>query len=360
MKVLMVTRDFPPYLMGGMGVFVKNMAELLPEMGVKLTIIGPLKNTKQRYEKRSDNLEIYRVPAYGKTFLTKVPTLAYFAGRLARELDYDLVHLLTPCFAQLKCPTIVHFQSTRYGEHRALVKDKAYVTGWLNALYIPLEKNMAEGADAILVLTEKMREEALKFCNIDRRKMHVLPNGVDLTTFKPPKKRKNNNIKKILYVGRLDLRKRVSDLIQSFKEVNNKIKAELVIAGEGPLRKNLEVLSKGYPIRFLGKIPHKNIPRLYQNTDLVVVPSSYEGFPHVILEALASGVPVLTSDSCLNLGGLQFETGNIESLTEKIIDSLTNEKKINTLIQRGLNTAQKYSWDSVAKQLFKNYQSLIV
>lgn len=360
MKVLIVARDFPPYLVGGMGIFVKNMAELLPKMGVKLTIVGPLKNTKQRYEKINDNLEIYRVPTYGKTFLTKVPTLAYFAGKLARGLDYDLAHLLTPCFTHFKCPTIIHFQSTRYGEYKALVKDKAYVAGWLNTLYIPLEKNMAENADIILVLTEKMKEEVLKFCHVDKQKMHILPNGVDLTSFKPQKKRKRNNIKKILYVGRLDLRKRVPDLIQAFKKINNKIKAELIIAGEGALRKNLETLARGYPVRFLGKVPHKNIPRLYQESDLVVVPSSYEGFPHVILEAMASGIPVLTSDSCPNLGGVQFETGNINSLTEKIIESLTNEEMMNVLAQQGLNSVQKFSWDSIAKQLVKTYQSLVI
>lgn len=359
MKVLMVTRDFPPYLVGGMGVFVKNMAKLLPKMGVKLTIIGPLKNTKQRYEKRSDNLEIYRVSTYGKTFLTKVPSLAYFAGRLARRLDHDLVHLLTPCFTQFKCPTIAHFQSTRYGEYKGLTKNKIYLAGWLNTSYIPLEKNMAESADAILVLTEKMKEEVSKFCNVDKRKMRALPNGVDLTNFRPSKKRERNNIKKILYVGRLDLRKRVSDLIQAFKQVDNKKRAELIIAGEGPLRKNLEELSKGYPIRFLGKIPHKNIPRLYRKADLVVVPSSYESFCIVILEAMASGVPVLTSDSCPDFGGLQFETGNIDSLIEKITEFLTNEKKTNVLIQHGLNTAKKFSWDSIAQKLFGIYQSLI-
>jgi len=359
MKVLIVTRDFPPYLVGGMGIFVKNMAELLPKMGVKLTIVGPLKNTKQRYEKINDNLEIYRVPTYGKTFLTKVPTLAYFAGKLARGLDYDLAHLLTPCFAHFKCPTIVDFQSTRYGEYKALIKDKAYVAGWLNALYIPLEKNMAENADIILVLTEKMKEEVLKFCNVNRNKMQVLPNGVDLTRFKPQKKRKGNNIKKILYVGRLDLRKRVADLIQAFKQINGKIEAELVIAGEGFTRKNLETLSRGYPVRFLGKVPHKNIPRLYQESDLVVVPSSYEGFPHVILEAMASGVSVLTSDSCPNFGNSQFETGNVDDLAEKMTRFLENEELTKTQTQQGLNTTQKFSWDSTAQQLFEIYQSLI-
>lgn len=359
MKVLMVTRDFPPYLVGGMGIFVKNMAELLPKMGVKLTIVGPLKNTKQRYEKINDNLEIYRVPTYGKTFLTKVPTLAYFAGKLARGLDYDLAHLLTPCFTHFKCPTIVNFQSTRYGEYKALVKDKAYVAGWLNTLYIPLEKNMAENADIILVLTEKMKEEILKFCHVDKQKIQVLPNGVDLTRFKPQKKKKRNNIKKILYVGRLDLRKRVSDLIQAFKKINNKIKAELVIAGEGALRKNLETLARGYPVRFLGKVPHKNIPCLYQESDLVVVPSSYEGFPLVILEAMASGIPVLTSDSCPNFGNSQFETGNVDDLAEKMTRFLKNEELTKTQTQQGLNTAQKFSWDSTAQQLFGIYQSLI-
>jgi len=360
MKVLMITRDFPPYLVGGMGIFVENIAESLPKMGVKLTVIGPLKNTTQRYEKRGDGLEIYRVPTYGKTFLTKVPSLAYFAGRLAPKLNYDLVHLFTPCFAHFKCPTIVHFESTRYGEYRALVKDKAHVAGWLNTIYIPLEKNMAESADTILVLTEKMKEEVLKFCHVDKERMKILPNGVDLASFKPQEKKKGNDIKKILYVGRLDLRKRVSDLIDAFKKVNDKITAELIIAGDGPLRENLERLSKGYPIKFLGKIPHKDISHLYQKADLVVAPSSYEGFPLVTLEAMASGAPVLTSDSCPDLGGIQFETGNINDLTEKIIGTLTNERKINTLIQQGLNTAQEFSWDSVAKQLFKTYQSLVV
>jgi len=359
MKVLIVTREFPPYLLGGGGIAVKQIAELLPKMGVKLTVVGPLKNTKQRYEKINDNLGIYRVPTYGKTFLTKVPTLAYFAGRLAQKLDYDLVHLFTPCFTRFQCPTVVHFESTRYGEYEGLTKDKAYLAGWLNAIYIPLEKDMAEKADIVLALTAEMKKEILKFCNIDKQKIQILPNGVDLTNFKPSKRKKRNNIKKILYVGRLDLRKRVADLIQAFKQINGKIEAELIIAGEGFTRKNLETLARGYPVRFLGKVPHKNIPRLYQESDLVVVPSSYEGLPLVILEAMASGIPVLTSDSCPNFGNSQFETRSVDDLAEKMTRFLKNEELTKTQTQQGLKTVQEFSWENVAKQLVKTYQSLI-
>lgn len=358
-KVLMVTRDFPPYLVGGMGVFVKQMSELLPKMGIKLIIIAPLKNTKKRYEKRSDNLEIYRVPTYGKTFLTKVPSLAYFAGKLAQKLDYDLVHLLTPCFTQFNCPVITNFHSTRYGEYRGLIKGKSYLTGWLNAIYIPSEKKMVKRADLVLALTAEMKREILKFCVVDEQKIQILPNGVDLTIFKLSKKRQKNKIKKILYVGRLDLRKRVSDLIKAFDKSRKEVKSELIIAGDGPLKKDLKKLSRGLPIKFLGKVAHEKMPSLYRESDLIVLPSSYEAFPLTILEAMASGVPMLTSDSCPDLGNPQFETSNINNLEKMMVDILVDRNKADKIVHQGLDTVQNLTWENTAKQLFSIYGSLM-
>ena len=121
MKVLVVTREYPPYDWGGMGKVVEHIANCSSQYGVEFTIIAnhPKLNISKEIK---NNVTIYRVPTLGSTFLTKVPSFSYYASMLVSKLQkqFDLIYSCSsPVYCKIKRPFIVHFQGTRYGEYLA-------------------------------------------------------------------------------------------------------------------------------------------------------------------------------------------------------------------------------------------------
>lgn len=125
-----------------------------------------------------------------------------------------------------------------------------------------------------------------------------VPNGVDVDRFRPDAA---PDEKKVLYLGRLDPQKRVGDLIDAFAAVADEFPdRELVIVGSGrseaELRRRAAQSRAADRIRFTGKVPDEEVPRQYASAELFVLPSRWEGHPLSLLEAWASGLPVVASD----------------------------------------------------------------
>lgn len=121
-----------------------------------------------------------------------------------------------------------------------------------------------------------------------------LPNGVDVDVFKPGKRRRFNASPTVLSVGRLEKQKNFESLIRAMKG----IKAELMIVGQGSLKIKLENLAKGIQVilKIIDKVPHSQMPAIYNKADIFISPSLAEGSPKVLLEAMACGLPVIGSD----------------------------------------------------------------
>lgn len=159
----------------------------------------------------------------------------------------------------------------------------------------------AEQASAVITVCAALREEAVGL-GMAADKVHVLRNGVDLEMFRPSDRaavrgRLGLAGPVVLSVGHLIERKGHHLVIEALAGLPD---VTLVIAGEGPWRERLERLANGLGLasrtRFLGQVPHRELPEVYGAADALVLASSREGWANVLLEAMACGTPVVATD----------------------------------------------------------------
>lgn len=363
MKVLMVTIDFPPNTVGGEGIFAGKVAELLPEMGVNLTVIAPKSKNSTAYDDKI-NARVHRVGISGNTFLTKIPTFAYTSSRIAKSINADITFLLRPCFIKTQNRIIANFRSTRIGEAKGCKAANQYISYVLNKLYVPFDRYLAGMADRIVVFDNRMKKDILSCTNVPKNRIVELHNGIDLNLFQPilPKRYK---LQKILYVGRLDIRKDLFTLIDAFKIANSKFNhLKLSIVGDGPMqskiRRKISAENLTEAANLLGRVSLANIPEIYNCHDVAVVPSIYEPFGRVILEAMACGTPVISSDACINFGQMQFRTQNSDHLAQMLIELCHNPDRLKIFADKGIKISQDYSWGNVLKRLYSIFDSTLV
>jgi glycosyltransferase involved in cell wall biosynthesis len=132
------------------------------------------------------------------------------------------------------------------------------------------------------------------------------------------------------------------------------VKARLIIVGDGPEKHNLLKLadSLSLPVEFLGTISYENLSKIYNEADLFVLPSFYEGLPLVALEAMACGTPTIVSDGSPDLGIPRFERGNVESLRKVLLETISSEERLEELSQQALSLSRNYSWERTVEETF--------
>ncbi|OQX79678.1 MAG: hypothetical protein B6D56_06660 [Candidatus Omnitrophica bacterium 4484_70.1] len=360
MKVLAVIKEYPPYIWGGGGEAggrIINYAS--SQYGIEFTVIAnqPKLSISKEVE---NNITIYRVPALGSSFLTKLPSFSLYASILTSKLQkhFDLIYATSPLYCKIKRPLIIHFQGTRYGEYLACKKLKKTVYAFLNRIYVLFDKIMLKKAEGIIILSQNMVEE-INAIGGAKKEITVIPNGVDKNLFKPLGPRNfNSQEKKILYVGRLDLRKGIDTLFYAFQKIIKKIKAKLVIVGEGKEKSKLISLAKSLslPVDFWGKVEHKNLPQVYNQADLFVLTSLYEPFGMVALEAMACGTPTVISDTVPIEGIPRFSAGNVDELSNLLLEILPSQDKLQKLSQTCFEIAQKYSWEKIIFKIIEFFK----
>ena len=232
-------------------------------------------------------------------------------------------------------------------------------------------------ADLVITISENSKKDFLKFA--PNRKVEVIYPGVSDNFLKKINKKKTEQILKkynlqsgyVLSVGTLEPRKNIERIIQAFTELASQGQAlrgcKLVIVGRrGWLADNIyklpEKLGIKNKVKFLGRVEDEDLPYLYNQASCLIYPSLYEGFGIPVLEAQASGCPVITSDtsSLPEVGGdavLYIDpnsSGNLISALERI----KNQEFRIKLIKKGLEQAKKFSWEKSAKKLNSLYQQL--
>jgi glycosyltransferase involved in cell wall biosynthesis len=152
-----------------------------------------------------------------------------------------------------------------------------------------LEKRVFNGADRAVVTTHAMAQTLRDQYQVDPAKLWVIPNYVDTELFKPDSNQRHDN--RLCYVGRLHQEKNLDALFDAIKGM----KLELLLIGDGPLRKHLEerARSEKLPITFLGKVTNAEIPKHLNAASAFVFPSLGEHHPKSLIEAMSSGSPVI-------------------------------------------------------------------
>ncbi len=198
--------------------------------------------------------------------------------------------------------------------------------------------------DSIISVSNATREK-LKFFGLDST---VVPNGIDFGRYMSRKKEKT-----ILYIGRLVKYKHVDELIRVMKKVQEKYDYKLKIIGMGEEFENLKRLSRklGVDAEFLGFVPEDRKIEELSRAEIFVNPSTVEGFGIVLLEAMASGCKVVARP----LPAYEFCTSKNSILTNDFYEGIITA--INSKIN-GRDTARKYSWDRIVREIEKIYFSV--
>jgi len=156
-----------------------------------------------------------------------------------------------------------------------------------------LEERVFTEADKVVVTTSSMRNEVVRRYKIPECRVVVIPNYVLKDLFRPTSS-KQHQLRRISFVGRLDRQKNPQALLEAIKDLN----IELIMVGSGPLEDLLlkKARDENLPVRFLGNVPHSQLPEILNDTSLFVLTSHYEGHPKTLLEAMACGLPVIGTD----------------------------------------------------------------
>jgi len=178
----------------------------------------------------------------------------------------------------------------------------------------------------------------------------VIPNGINPEYFQ----RSSGN--KIIYVGRLIAGKGVADLINGMKELPE---YELIIVGDGPERKHLEMLCRGMRVTFTGMVIPSQVREYLWQARILVLPSHLgDGLPNVIMEAMACGVPVIATRTAgipdlvrHSETGFQFEIGDIGKMVSYMNCLMENDQLWKELSDQSIEAIQSFTWENVIPEI---------
>ncbi len=380
LKVTVLSKEFPPDIYGGAGVHVDYLTGALRKlMDVEVRCFGSQNINKQGYTVRGyqawqkllddNHLKSGKVLDPLSTDLAMVKETidsnvvhahtwyTFWAGFLAKKL-YD-IPLVT---------TIHSLEPLRPWKEEQL-GNGYYISSWM-------EKMGVENSDRVIAVSKEMKTDILKHYNVREDKIVEIYNGIDLKEYQEvnsSKALKKYNIKNeyILFVGRISRQKGILHLLNAIEYLPEDIDVVLC-AGKADTEKLLgevtEKVKTHKNIIWINKmIDREEIIELYSQASVFVCPSIYEPFGIINLEAMACKTPVVAS----SVGGIKEvvvdgETGFLvtpgaeKEMAEAIKKLLTDENMRNEFGKAGRKRVERYfSWDSIARQTKKLYESLI-
>lgn len=247
-------------------------------------------------------------------------------------------------------------------------------------LFSQLLPRAIELAQKVITISQHSKQDIMRVFGVEDEKIVVVYCGCD-TSFRPisvdecaPEAKVffDSRIRGhfILYVGSFDRRKNVASLVNAYARLRgSRIDHELVLAGgKGyeykSIAKQVEELSLGDRVVFLGFVPRQHLPYLYNMADLFVFPSLYEGFGLPVLEAMACGVPVIASNrtslpEVVGDAGILVNPENPEELVSAMSKVLGDSELGATLSRKGIERARLFSWEEAARKVIEVYQGAV-
>jgi glycosyltransferase involved in cell wall biosynthesis len=241
---------------------------------------------------------------------------------------------------------------------------RPYDFSLFHRLMSPLLHRVWHKAAAVVANSHGLRDLAVSF---DKGvPIRVIPNGVDLNTFQAPQR--DWNKAQLLFVGRIVYQKGLDLLLEALSELRH-LEWELNIVGDGPRRKLLEAqaarLGIGERVNFLGWQPREALPGLFHGATLFAYPSRHEGMPNAVLEAMASGLPVVATqipgnEELVREGktGLLVKTEDSAGLRVALENLITDPQRRRQMGAHARRVVQEgYSWEGVARAYLELIQA---
>ncbi len=380
MKILFFNYEFPPLGGGAGNASYYLLREYSKNPNLQVDFVTASIDDKYHILKMGENITIHRLPI-GKNssnihFQTRSEIIKYtwkafwFSRTLIKKEKYDLTH----SFFSVPCGFISMLLKIEYKIPYLVSLRGSDVPGYserFTALYkmiTPLILRIWEKADFVIANSQGLR--ALALTSGPKKEIGVIYNGIDTEEFFPAPEKKNPEHFTIICVSRVTPRKGVRFLVQATKILTSRYhNVRLLVVGDGNERTSLEQLARGIEIQdkvdFVGAISHEDVAPYYHKANVFVLPSLNEGMSNTILEALASGLPIVATDTggtkeLVNDGvnGLIVKMRNPDDIAakiEKIILDHDLELSMN-LASRAL--AEKLSWSNVANAYTKTYTEI--
>ena len=367
----MFNYEFPP-VGGGTGVACQQLLQVfgrIPELRVDLVTSGV--GRQRTVEELEPNVEVHRLPI-GKRDLhfwrgLEVARWTWSAYRLARQLISERRYDLSHCWAGW--PSGVLGYRLRQDLPYLVALRGSDVPGYsprLSLLDPLLFRNLSRRvwgeAAAVVAVSEELRRLAVETGpELDIR---VIPNAADTEMFVPGFV---DGGFMVLFVGRLISRKGVASLLEAFTQVLESVPdSQLVVVGEGPegLRLRTDARERGLEnaVTFKGHVARDNLPQIYQMANVFVLPSVREGMPNVLLEAMASGLPVVTTEHAAELldgNGMVVAPGDARGLANALVQYAHDPGLRSAHGRRSRELAESLTWDEVASWYLDLYRELV-
>jgi D-inositol-3-phosphate glycosyltransferase len=376
---------------GGMSVYIRELAHELGRCGHRVDIFTLLRSGDQRpVIHLNDNVRLIHLRIQHKGNISKQAIYNYVSPilnslenfRINENLDYDIIHshywlsgLLGNRLQDIwERPHLVMFHTL------GAVKNSTGVGKPEPELRIAVEKRIMKTCHRILVPTEGERKKLLSFYPVASGKIGIIPCGVNLKRFSPIEKMTARKAlgfqpddKILLYVGRFDPLKGLNRLLQAIVYLNNhhhRLRL-MIIGGDGidarehrHLLQNAVKLGIDDKVVLTGRIEQNQLPPYYGSADALVIPSYYESFGLVGLEALACGRPVVSTP----VGAMeniicQDQTGQVVNnpspkTIARSIESVISDSRF-APADKIRESVLGYSWSAVASAIGKEYKNLL-
>lgn len=367
-RVLMLAWEYPPRIVGGLAMHVAGLSQALARRGVDVTVLTPGGGAKPRVQVE-EGVRVVRTDrdhfrTQGMLPGTAEMNAAFLglAGEYAQQADLVHAHdwMTTPAALRISgaqdVPLVATFHSTELGRASHLFR-----TPQPDPRIQALEAQLYRAAREVITPSTAMAEELQ--ASFGEKVVQVVPNGIDLP---PSPTRRRVEPERMLFAGRLVQEKGVWHLLHALRRIlAQHPRARLAIAGVGPeraaLRREVENLGIGEAVEFLGKLTPEALADERERAEVAVVPSLYEPFGLVALEAMAWGVPLVASA----VGGLQeFTEGaallvppaNASALAAAIVRIFADRGLQRSLSAAGQHRARSYTWDASAERTVQVYR----
>lgn len=242
-----------------------------------------------------------------------------------------------------------------------------YAKGLNKLHYSFLLKKADRISDAIIVVSQRSKEDLSYYSGINPDKIHVIYNGINHEQFYPDEIKKRNSVFTIRYIGGLGAPHKNAPLLIEVARLlaDQKVEFRIEIAGGYPENTGLPDLVKQYglsQVKFTGFVPDESLRNFLAGADLFLFPSAYEGFGFPPLEAMACGTPTVSSNGgslseVLNSGAILVEP-NAEMFAEQIMRIMNNQELYEELRLQGLTTARKYIWENTVQKTLALYKMI--
>lgn len=377
MNILMLNYEFPP-IGGGAGKANLNiLKEYRERKGIRIDVLTSASHPGHYVTNFADNITIHKVGVHKKNlhFWRKIEILEWvvkagsYYSKLIKQKKYDFVHSFfgfpTGWFCYRSRHKLPYIISLRGSDVPGKNLRFAFEYKLLGIAFKEIWKN----AHTLIANSEGLKQRALRF--YPQVKIDVIPNGINIEKYRPISQNVENksDVIRLITVGRLSITKRVDMLINAVKIlVEQGKKVKLLIVGGGSLKDSLEKLAAQKnlvnAIEFKGIVKLPEMPQIYQNTDLYVSATMQEGMSNAMLEAMACGLPIITTpcegiEELIKDNGIIVKEDSAESIAQAITELVTNTEKMKAMSKAARKHSENFTWKSVSQAYLELYQKIL-